>query len=334
MKTYFFGEFGIDNLRQLESPDPACGPGQVVVDVRALSLNYRDILIITGKYNPNMKRPHTPISDAAGIVVEVGAGVTHVKPGDHVVIHGVPGWLDGPFVYESHKRVTSFSLPGLAAERVVQPAEVVLPIPAGLDFAQAATLPTAGLTAYNALFTDGGLLPGQTVLTLGTGGVSVFVVQMAKAAGAGVIITSRSEKKLARAKALGADHVINYASEPAWEKTVVELTNGLGADLTIETAGATLTQSAKATRAGGTICLLGSIGGTHPEVEIRFLFMKRQTLRGIYVGSCAHFRAMNEWLKAHPIEPVIDRVFSFNELPQALHYLESAGHFGKVVVTR
>ncbi len=334
MQAYCFDDFGIEHLKLKGVETPRPGPGQVVVDVRALSLNYRDLLVVQGQYNPRLKRPATPISDGAGVVSAVGPDVTRVRIGDRVVSHFVADWLDGPF----HERYVTTTLgtpgAGLAAEQALLPAEAVLPIPAGYDFAQAATLPIAALTAWSALITVGAVQPGQTVLTLGTGGVAIFTVQLARALGARVIITSSRNDKLERARPLGADHTINYRETPEWDQAVRELTGGAGVDLTVETVGpGTLDRSMKATRAGGRIALLGALTGRQGPVTTGLILMKRLRIEGIMVDSRAAFEQMNRFLATHHIEPVIDRRFAFAQLPEAFRCLAAGEHFGKIVVT-
>jgi NADPH:quinone reductase-like Zn-dependent oxidoreductase len=222
---------------------------------------------------------------------------------------------------------------GLAAEQVVLPAEAVVPIPEGYDFALAATLPIAALTAWSALVSKGHVEAGQTVLTLGTGGVAIFTLQLAKAMGATVIITSSSDEKLERARQLGADHTINYRTRPDWEKAVLEITDREGVNLTVETARAgTLDKSLTATRAGGTIALLGALTGLKAEINVGLVLMKELHVAGILVGSRGAFEEMNRFIEQHEIKPVIDRTFPFDQLPDALHYMESGRHFGKIVV--
>ncbi len=334
MRIYRFGSFGLENLKLEEAAPPQPGPGEVLLEVRALSLNYRDLLVLKGLYNPKLKLPATPISDAAGVVAATGPDVQRVRVGDRVTSHFVSGWIDGPFRQEYLNTTLGTPAAGLAGEEVVLPADAVVPIPSGYDFVQAATLPIAALTAWSALRTVGHLQPGQTVLTLGTGGVSIFALQLAKAMGARVIITSRSDQKLARARALGADHTINYSTTPDWEQAVLEYTDGVGVDLTVENAGpGTLDRSLKATRAGGTVALLGALTGRQGMVTTGLILMKRLRVEGIMVDSRAAFEQMNAFLTAQRIEPVIDRRFPFEQLPAALRCLEAGEHFGKIVVT-
>ena len=336
MRAYRFAEFGIEHLRPETLEPPTPGPGEVVVDVKAVSLNHRDLMVVKGTYNPKLLaggEPVTPVSDGAGVVSAVGEGVEGVSVGDWVVSHFVSGWTAGPFRAEYVHTSLGTPGPGLAAERVALPAHAVLPIPAGYDFAQAATLPIAALTAWSALVTEGHIETGQAVLTLGTGGVSIFAVLLAKAMEVKVIITSGSDEKRKRARQLGADHTINYRTTPDWDSAVLEMTGGVGVDLTIETGGAgTLERSMKATRAGGTVAFLEALTGLKAKSNFAHLLMKRLHLAGIYVDSRASFEAMNRFIQEHAIRPVIDRRFSFAELPEAMRYLESGAHLGKIVV--
>ncbi len=335
MRFFDLSAFGLENLqlRQGEVRDP--GPGEIRLSTEALSLNYRDLLIIRGHYNPKLPLPAIPISDAAGVVDAVGEGVTSVSVGDAVMTHFVSGWQEGPYRGEYLGTTLGTPGPGLAAEQVVLPETAVLRRPRGLDSAQASTLPIAALTAWSALVTEGGLEAGQSVLTLGTGGVSIFALQIAKAKGARVLITSSSDEKLERARALGADETINYRSEPRWEKRVLELTDGRGVDVVVENGGAsTLTQSLRAVSAGGTVSLLGALGGLQGDINIAPIPMKRIRVAGILVDSRAAFERLVNFLESHTIEPVIDARFPFEELPAALRHMADGRHFGKIVITR
>ncbi len=334
MRVYRFHSFGLENLKLEDVAPPTPGPGEVVLDVKALSVNYRDLLVIKGQYNPKLKLPATPISDGAGIISAMGKNVTRVHVGDRVMSHFVAGWTDGPFREEYLATTLGTPGPGLAAEQVVLPAEAVLPLPDGYDEARAATLPIAALTAWSALVTVGNVRPHQTVLTLGTGGVAIFTLQLAKAMGARVIITSSSDDKLSRARRLGADHTINYKTTPDWEQSVLEFTGGEGADLTVETAGpGTLDRSMKATRAAGTIALLGALTGRQGPVTTGLILMKRLRICGIMVDSRAAFEGLSRFIAQHHVEPVISECFGFEQLPAAFRCREAAHHFGKIVVT-
>jgi NADPH:quinone reductase-like Zn-dependent oxidoreductase len=334
MRRYEFASFGLDQLKIVEREDPNPGPGEVVLDVEAFSLNYRDLLVVKGAYNPNIALPATPASDACGTLASVGEGVGRVRPGDRVMTHFVSDWIDGPF----EKRYVASTLgvpgPGVAAEKVLLPERAVLKAPRKLDDAAASTLPIAALTAWNALVTEGRLQPGQWVLTLGTGGVSVFVIQLAKALGARVVVTSSSDEKLERARGLGADALVNYRKNPRWDKEVLEATQGQGAHIVVETGGiATMSASLKAARAGGLVAVLGGVTGLSGEVNIAPLTMKRLRVLGILVDSRASFEKLVAFLEEHPIQPVIDRAFPFEELPAALRHMEAGAHFGKIVVS-
>lgn len=334
MKHYTFDEFGIDKLHVVDNSSFRPGPGEVCVSIKAMSLNFKDLMIVEGTYNPRMPLPQVPIADGVGVVSAIGEGVDSVEVGRRVVINPIVDWIEGRFRFGYHKRIVGYSLSGVASEQLVVPAAAVLPAPEGYDFPALATLPTAGLTAWNCLTEHGGVKPGQTILTLGTGGVSMFAVQLGKAMGAQVIITSSSDEKLQVAQDLGADHCINYRSDERWDKTVMELTGGEGADLTLETVGAaTFEQSTRATRANGTVAFLGSLAGLKSEIDLRFVMMKRLTIHGVFVGSRRDLAAFSTYLAEHPIAPLIDRAFPFDQLPDAMRHMQAGGHVGKIVVT-
>jgi NADPH:quinone reductase-like Zn-dependent oxidoreductase len=335
MRRYEFASFGLDQLKIVERDDPRPGPGEVVLDVEAFSLNYRDLLVVKGSYNPNITLPATPASDAAGTIAATGEGVSRIRSGDRVMTHFISDWIDGPF----EKRYVGSTLgvpgPGVAAEKVLLPERAVVRTPKGSDAVSASTLPIAALTAWNALVTEGRLSPDQWVLTLGTGGVSVFVIQIAKAMGARVIVTSSSDEKLERARALGADVGINYKKSPRWDKDVLDATKGQGADIVVETGGiGTMSTSLKAARAAGLVAVLGGVTGLTGEVNIAPLTMKRLRVLGILVDSRANFEKLVSFLDEHPLKPAIDRTFPFEELPAALRHMEAGAHFGKIVVAR
>lgn len=335
MRTYQFGSFGVEHLRLVDTVDPEPSRGEVAIDVQAFSLNYRDLMVLKGLYNPALKLPATPISDGAGVVVAVGAGVERVRIGDRVMSHFVSGWIDGPFSMRYLATTLGTPAAGMAAERVVLPEHAVVPIPAGYDARQAATLPIAALTAYSALVTVGRVRAGQTILTLGTGGVSIFALQLAKAMGCRVIVTSSSDDKLERARSLGADVGINYKANPDWETKVLATTDGEGVDLVVENGGpGTLDRSMKACRAGGIIALLGALTGRQGPVTTGLILMKRLNIHGIMVDSRAAFEGLCRFIQQHHIVPVIDKVFPFDRLPDAFRCMEAGEHFGKIVVVR
>ncbi|MCE9561928.1 MAG: NAD(P)-dependent alcohol dehydrogenase [Planctomycetes bacterium] len=324
--------FGLENLAFEERPDPVPGPGQVLVKVCAASLNYRDLLIAKGVYNPKLKMPRVLGSDGAGKVVGIGEGVTKFAIGDRVAGCFMQNWVSGPISDAAAKSTLGGDRDGMLAEKVVLQEEGLVSIPGALTFEEAATLPCAAVTAWNAL-TGGGCGPGRTVLLQGTGGVSIFALQFAKALGARVLITSGHDEKLARAIEMGATTGTNYRTNPAWDKWAREQTDGVGVDIVIEVGGAgTLDSSAKAVRLGGHIALIGVLSGVGTFNPISIL-MKAVRLQGVFVGSRAMFEDMNRLIAGEGITPVIDRVFPFAEAPAAFKHLESGSHFGKVVVT-
>lgn len=333
MKAFELRGFSLDQLVSTELPMPEPGAGEVLVKLRAVSLNFRDQLVVQGKYNPRMKLPRVPLSDGAGEVAAIGEGVTTWTTGDRVVIPFMPGWCEGPLSAAGVATALGGDVDGLLREFAVIPSAALLPIPPHLSFEQAATLPCAGVTAWNGLFFAGNLQPGQTLLLQGTGGVSLFGLQFGKAAGATTILTSSSDAKLEHARALGADHTINYKTQPDWEKRVLEITGGRGVDLTLEVGGTgTLSKTCRATAFAGHISLIGVLSGIAGEVQIGHILHKGLTVQGIYVGSREMFEAMNAAIVQHKLEPIIDRVFPFDESIAAFRHLESGQHFGKIVI--
>jgi NADPH:quinone reductase-like Zn-dependent oxidoreductase len=323
--------FGLDNLGLIDRPEPTPGPGQVLVRVRAASLNYRDLLIAKGMYNPRLQFPRVLGSDAAGEVAAVGSGVTNWKPGDRVAGCFFQNWDGGPITDAAMKSSLGSDRDGVLSELALFEEGGLVPLPGGLTFEEAATLPCAAVTAWHAL-AAGGCGPGKTVLLQGTGGVSIFALQLAKALGAKALVTSGHDDKLARALGMGADAGTNYKSDPDWDKWARQQTGGTGVDLVVEVGGAgTLERSAKAVRTGGFIALIGVLSGVGTFNPMSIL-MKAITLQGIFVGSRAMFEDMNKRIAAKGIKPVIDRVFPLADAADALRHLESGAHFGKVVV--
>lgn len=321
-----------DSLHLTDRPAPRPGAGEVLVRVRAASLNYRDLMVARAAESSG-QRGRVPLSDGAGEIVEVGEGVTGLAAGDRVAGAFFPRWLDGPMRAEQHAAALGGSVDGVAAELVVLPAGAVVRVPGHLSFEEAATLPCAALTAWNALFVSGSVKPGDVVLVQGTGGVSIFALQLARAAGAEVIVTSGDETKLERARALGASHGINYRKTPEWGEAAFRLAGGRGVDQVLDVGGpGTLDQSLEAIRTGGLVSAIGVLTGVAGPVRTHRLLPKVATVRGIYVGSVAMFEAMNRALSRELLKPVVDRVFPFEELPQAYAHLASGAHFGKVVV--
>ena len=335
MKAYALqGSFGIDSLKPVERPEPVPGAGQVLLRMRAWSLNYRDLLMVTGFYNPKLRLPFTPLSDGVGEVVAVGSGVTRVKAGDRVAGIFMQQWLDGEITEAKGRSALGGAIDGVFAEQVVLEAEGVVHVPPHLSDEEAATLPCAAVTAWRALVTEGRLKAGDTVLIQGTGGVSLFALQFARAHGARVIATSSSDAKLARARELGAEGTINYRTTADWGQRVRELTGGTGVDHVVEVGGAgTFAQSMAAVRMGGRISLIGVLSGAG-QVNPTPILMKSVCVQGIFVGSRAMFEEMNRAISDHQMRPVVDRVFAFEELRDALRHLESAAHFGKIVLRR
>lgn len=334
MKAYEFDTFGIENLRIVESATPEPGDDEVLVRMRAASLNYRDLMVIRGQYNPRMKLPAVPLSDGAGEVVAVGNNVASWKVGDRVMPNVAQKWVDGmPDASAARSALGGDARSnGVLREFAAFDARSLVAIPEYLSFIEAATLPCAGLTAWNALVESGNLRAGETVLVLGTGGVSIFAVQIAKHFGARVIATSSSDAKIEKLKALGADETINYRSTPDWEKAVVDLTDGVGVDHVIEVGGAgTIEKSLASVRVGGTVSLIGSLSGG-AMVNTVPIFMRAIRLHGIFIGSKAMFERMLKEFDLAKIHPRIDRTFSFDEVPDALRYMETGEHYGKIVI--
>jgi NADPH:quinone reductase-like Zn-dependent oxidoreductase len=333
MRAYRIHEAnGLDALKREDLPEPVPGHGQVVVRVKAVSLNYRDLLVIKGGYSRNLPLPLVPLSDGAGEVAAVGPGVTRFKPGDRVAGCFFSQWADGPIDETAAKSARGGAVDGMLAEQVVLPEGGIVRVPDHLSDEEAATLPCAALTAWHGLIEAGKLKAGETVLIQGTGGVSLFALQFARMAGARVIATSSSDAKLSRVRELGASDGINYKTTPDWDVATRNLTEGKGVDHVVEVGGAgTLPRSFKAVKLGGQISLIGVLTGGG-EVDPRPLLMKNIRLQGIYVGSRAMFEAMNRAISLHKLKPVIDRVFPFEQAADAYKHLESGSHFGKVVI--
>lgn len=323
---------GIDALECVERECPEPGPGEVRVRVRASSVNYRDLATVRDPVSRNLPLPRVPNSDAAGEVVAVGPGVEEVAVGDRVASCFFQDWEDGACSEAAMASALGGAVDGVLAEEVVLRARGVVPVPDHLEFAEAATLPCAALTAWNALAGVARVKSGDTVLLLGTGGVSVFALQFARMMGARVIITSSSDDKLARARDMGAWQVVNYTTHPEWEREVLAMTGGRGVDAVVEVGGAgTLERSIAATRVSGTIVLIGVLTGG--EINPVMIMRKSIRLQGVYVGPRRMFRDMNRAIAFHGVQPVIHQTFPFDEAPKAFHAMARAGHFGKLVVT-
>ncbi|MEO8558208.1 MAG: NAD(P)-dependent alcohol dehydrogenase [Rhodospirillales bacterium] len=331
MRAFELGKFGLDGLSIVNRAEPKPGANQVLVKLRAASLNYRDYLMVSGAYDRRQALPLVPVSDGAGEIVEIGPGVTRVKVGDRVCPIFRQNWIAGP--YRAEVRSTSLGGPhdGAMMDLMVLNEEGVIKIPAHLDYVEAATLPCAAVTAWNAMRVDSDVAPGEFVLVQGTGGVSLFALQFAKMAGAQVIITSSSDEKLEKAKKLGADFLINYRSQPDWDKQVNKITEGRGVDHVMEVGGAlTLEKSIRSTKLGGQIALIGNVSGSVAQLSLPLMFMRHIKFQGITVGNRLSFEAMAQAIAAQKMHPVVDKVFPFEELPAALAYLAAGAQFGKV----
>ncbi|WP_309891504.1 NAD(P)-dependent alcohol dehydrogenase [Archangium sp.] len=334
MKAYEIRDgFGLDKLVSCERPDPVPGPFQVRVRVKATSLNYRDLMMVEGRYNPKQKLPLVPNSDGAGVVDAVGPGVTRVKPGDRVMGLFAQTWLAG----EPSRAVQASTLggpnDGALADTMLLHEDGVVLTPPHLSDEEASTLPCAALTAWSALVTHGGLKAGDTVLLQGTGGVSIFALQLARMMGARVLLTSSREDKLERARALGAHEGINYVTTPDWDKAARSLTGGVGVDHVVEVGGAgTMEKSLRAVRLGGTVSVIGVLSGGAGALPLTPILMGNLRVQGIFVGHRQSFEALNRALTLHGVRPVVDRVFPFSEARAAFEHLKSGAHFGKVVI--
>ncbi|MET0273522.1 MAG: NAD(P)-dependent alcohol dehydrogenase [Phenylobacterium sp.] len=328
--------WGLDNLSVVDAADPKPGAGEVLVRMKAVSLNYRDLLMVNGIYGraPSMgATPIIPFSDGCGVVEAVGPGVTRVAVGDRVATLFFQNWVSGPPTLEKLSSALGFPIPGAGRELGVFSEQGVSKVPAFLTDLQVATLPCAALTAWRALFEDGDLRPGDTVVLQGTGGVSIFGLQFAHAAGLRTIITSSSDEKLARAKKLGADNVINYKNEPEWGKAVREATAGVGADLVIEVGGGgTIDQSMRAVKIGGHIAVVGVVAGPGQGFNPASLIGNSAKLQGLSVGSRDMFESMCRSIELSHIEPVVDKVFPWTEARAAFEAMASGQHFGKIAL--
>jgi 2-desacetyl-2-hydroxyethyl bacteriochlorophyllide A dehydrogenase len=332
MKAFEIQEFGIDKLALVEREKPQPEPEEVLVRIHAASLNYRDLRMVQGTYNPKLKTPLVPFSDGAGEVVAVGEAVTRFKVGDRVCPIFMQGWIDGEVDFAKARTALGGDRDGVLREYAAFSEQGLVAVPDHLSYEEAATLPCAAVTAWHALAGSGNLKAGETVLTLGTGGVSIFAVQFAKALGANVISTSSSNEKLERVKNLGADHTINYKEQEDWDNAVKEITEKRGVDHVVEVGGpGTLQRSINAVKMGGHIAFIGVVAGMG-DVNLMQIFMKTIKLQGIFVGSRQMFEEMNAFIAEHKLKPVIDKVFAFDEAREALKYMESGAHFGKIVV--
>jgi len=334
MRRYELNGQGVDGLELLERGTPEPGPGQVRVRMRAASLNYRDLLIASGRYARGpLKRPLVPLSDGAGEVTAVGPGVRTLARGDRVASSFFQRWVDGHYDPAMGATALGGAVDGVLAEEVVLEEGGAVKLPAAFSFEEAATLPCAGVTAWVGLVVNGGLRAGETVLALGTGGVSIFALQIAKLLGARAILTSSRDEKLARGRALGADATINYRGEPDWDARARALTGGTGVDHVLEVGGAaTLARSLRALRDGGHLSVVGLLSGGRADPEEAARNGRGIRVDSVYVGSARHLADLGEALSRGGIRPVVDRVFPFEEARAAYRCLERGEHFGKVVI--
>lgn len=332
MKAWILPAFGLENLRLEDVPEPECGPSQVRVRLHAASLNYRDLLMVRGTYDPRQKLPLIPLSDGAGEVEAIGEGVTELAVGDRVCPLFAQGWIDGLPTRSVLRSTLGGPLPGTLGEKIVVRADGAQRLPPHLDYAEAATLPCAALTAWSALVTQGRLAAGQSLLVLGTGGVACFAIQFGKMLGARVIVTSRSAEKLARARELGADFGIDTSAEPAFGAKAREIAGGDGVDHVLELGGATIGESLRAVRPGGTISLIGILGGAEAKLNLNQILMRNVRVQGVFVGHARSFEAMSRAITEHGLRPVVDRVFGFERVPEAFARLEAGAHFGKICI--
>jgi NADPH:quinone reductase-like Zn-dependent oxidoreductase len=322
----------IRGLIQHETPTREPRAREVRVRVRAVSLNYRDLMVARGNYALGTNKPLIPCSDAAGEVVSVGTEVSRFRAGDRVIASFFSGWADGEIAPEKVRDALGGAIDGVLAEEIVLHEDALAACPAELTFPEAATLPCAGVTAWNMLFETTRLKPGDTVVLLGTGGVSIWALQLAKAAGLRTIVTSSSDAKLEKVRALGADEVVNYRASPNWDSEVLRLTGGRGADLVAELGGRdTLQRSVAATRIGGSIALIGGVSGFTSELDI-LSALGGKKLVGIYVGSRRMLEDLAAFVARANIAPVIDRVFRFDDAQEAYAHLDAQHHLGKIVI--
>ncbi len=333
MKAYEINEFGIDNLALVERDEPIPKANEVKVKFHAASLNYRDLMMVKGFYNPKLKMPLVPLSDGAGEVVEIGEAVTKFKIGDRVTPIFMQGWTDGAIDVSKARTALGGDMDGCLREFGTFDENGLVCIPDHFSYEEAATLPCAAVTAYNALYCSGSVKPDETVLLQGTGGVSIFALQLASVLGCRTIITSSSDEKLKRAEELGATDFINYKEREDWDKAVLDLTEKRGVDHVIEVGGAgTLQRSVNAVKIGGHVAVIGVLSGKG-DFNPTVLLMKAVRLQGIFVGSRQMFEDMNRLFCQHNyLKPVIDKTFAFDEARDALKYMESGSHFGKIVV--
>lgn len=332
MRVWQFSSFGIDSLEFIERPTPSPGPGEILIQVFAVSFNYRDLLMIKGQYNPKLAMPRIPCSDGAGVVQAIGPGVTSFKVGDRVAGIFMQNWLEGPLTSEKSKGALGGDIDGMLAEFVVLKETGAVPIPEHLSYEEAATLPCAGVTAWNALGV-GSLRPGANVLIQGTGGVSIFALQLARLQGARVLGISSSDEKLQRAYTLGLDAGLNYREHPDWDRWVMEETGGVGVDLVVEVCGlGTISRSVRALRFGGAIAQVGVLDMSPAPFPVAAILHKQARIQGVYVGSRQDFLNLNKAVTLGVLRPVGEN-FHWSHARAAFGRMEEASHFGKLVLS-
>ncbi len=331
MRRYELPAFGPENLRIVQADEPPPGPGQVRLQMLACCLNYRDLLMARGQYDPRLPLPMVPLSDGVGRVVELGPGVRRVAVGDRVCATFSPGWIAGAPDHEAVRLTRGGLVAGMLAEQQVLGQHELVKVPEHLSDEEAATLPCAALTAWSALVTQGGVKAGDVVLTLGTGGVSIFALQLARLLGARVIATTSSQAKAQRLRELGAERVLLYTEDERWGRSVRELTGGV--DLVVEVGGAgTLAQSLDALKPGGTVALIGVLAGVQQPLNVLPVLMKQLRVQGILVGHRQGFEALCRAIDTAKLRPVVDRVFSFDQASAAFEHLASGRHIGKICI--
>lgn len=331
MKTIVIkNSYGLENIVVEERPIPVVRENEVLVRVQSLALNQLDLMIAAGAFKTAL--PHVLGSDAAGIVEKVGSNVTQFKIGDRVVSHFIQSWQSGPLQLHDLNSRLGTTVAGVFSEYIALAETSLVQIPESLSVVEASTLPIAGLTAWEALVNIGQLIPGQTLLLQGTGGVSIFALQWAKSMGLQVIITSSSDDKLQRAKELGADVTINYKKQPHWEHIVLESTEGLGVDMALEMSWNTIDKTITSVKLGGKIAVVGLLGGANADVSVFGIMQKSLTITGVQTGSRASFTAMNHAIQQLKIKPVIGRIYDISQLSEAIDFFKAGKHFGKVVV--
>jgi NADPH:quinone reductase-like Zn-dependent oxidoreductase len=332
MRAWQISSFGIDSLEFVERPTPKPGPGELLIAVRAVSLNFRDLLMVKGLYNPKMQLPRIPCSDGAGEVVEIGPGVTSWKRGDRVAGIFMQNWLDGPLTAAKARGALGGDIDGMLADFVVLREEGLVAVPDHLSFQEAAALPCAAVTAWNAL-NAGDVKPGSTVLIQGTGGVSIFALQFARLRGARILGVSSSNEKLKRAGSLGLDAGLNYREKPEWDRWALDQTGGEGVDLVVEVGGSgTLPRSLKSVRFSGTVAQIGVLSGAPEPLAVPLILHKMARIHGIYVGSRQDFIEMNRAIALTQMRPIGEE-FHWTQAREVLEKMEEASHFGKLVLT-